>query len=142
MLVDVCNDMEMDMRALQTFSQTRFANSIRYWAFDLHLFLLWYTKHEIKIVFSFRMVTINLREDFAAVIQCLHTIERDLENQPSTQNREKLADARRILKSIKNKQFGLELSGISDAYDQFGKLVNVVQKVDLLPFERYSIFIC
>lgn len=101
------------MRALQTFSTTRFANSIR-------------------------QVTINLRLDFAAVITCLLKFERDLENSTTTQNRDKLADVRRLLKLINNKQFTMELSGISDLYDQFGKLVNIVQQVNLLPWERYD----
>ena len=111
--MDVCNEMEIEMRALQTFSTTRFANSIR-------------------------QVTINLRLDFAAVITCLLKFERDLENSTTTQNRDKLADVRRLLKLINNKQFTMELSGISDLYDQFGKLVNIVQQVNLLPWERYD----
>ena len=113
LLLDIANDMELEMRALQNFSTTRFANSIR-------------------------QVTINLREDFLAVVKCLLAIEKDLENNPSTQNNEKLADARRLLKAVNNKQFALELSGISDVYNQFGHLVNIVQKVNLLPWERYD----
>ena len=42
------------------------------------------------------------------------------------------------MKKICNKKFVLEFSGISDVYDVFGKIVNVCQVVDALPFERYD----
>ena len=44
----------------------------------------------------------------------------------------------RLLKSIKNKEHCLRLSGLSDSYDCFGKFVNVLQKIDVLPKQRYD----
>ena len=57
---------------------------------------------------------------------------------PISKEREKSADAERILKKICTKKFVLELSGISDIYDVFGKIVNTCQIVDILPYERHD----
>ena len=43
-----------------------------------------------------------------------------------------------LIKAIFCKDFALKLSGISDLYDLFGRLVNEVQTVDLLRYERYD----
>ena len=101
------------MRQLANFSTTRFANSIR-------------------------KVTQNVREDFHPVVQSLLKIEKELDGKSGAENKEKLADARRLIKAIFNKDFALKLSGISDLYEVFGQLANEVQTVDLLPFERYD----
>ena len=42
------------------------------------------------------------------------------------------------MKAIKNKQFALYLSGISDLYEVFSEVANICQTVDLLPHERYD----
>ena len=39
---------------------------------------------------------------------------------------------------IKNKRFCMHLSGLADIYNMFGLFVNVVQKVNVLPHERYD----
>ena len=111
LLIDICEEMEIRMRQLTNFSTTRFANSIRH-------------------------VTMNLRADFYPVVQSLLSIEKDLEGKSGAQNKEKLDDARRLIKAINCKDFALKLSGISDLYDVFGRLANEVQTVDLLPHER------
>jgi hypothetical protein len=83
-------------------------------------------------------VTINLREDYHIVIKSLLDIESDLQDKAGTQNKDNLADARRLLKEMHNKDFCLKLSGISDVYEIFGEIANIVQTVNLLPFERYD----
>ena len=45
------------------------------------------------------------------------------------------------MKSICNVKFVLTLSAITDIYDKYGELVNVVQKVNYLPHERFDTFI-
>jgi hypothetical protein len=40
------------------------------------------------------------------------------------------------MNSICNVKFVLRLSGITDIYEKYGELVNVVQKVNSLPHER------
>ena len=42
---------------------------------------------------------------------------------------------------IQNKRVCVHLSGIADVYAVFGTLVNVVQKVNILPHERYNNFV-
>ena len=66
--------------------------------------------------------------------------EDNCENKNSTisKARDKSADAEQILKKICTKKFVLELSGISDVYDVFGKIVNICQEVDVLPYERFD----
>ena len=44
----------------------------------------------------------------------------------------------RLLKSVQNKKFCLQLSGTADIYDVFGRFVNVIQKLSVLPHERYD----
>ena len=51
-------------------------------------------------------------------------------------DRERSNDAMRFLKQIKNMKFCLHLSGTADIYNSFGRLVNEVQKVNVLPYER------
>ena len=63
---------------------------------------------------SIKKITINVRKDFKAIIKCLHDIEKDLKDKPSTENKAKYEDAVRIIKAIENKQSALYLSGISD----------------------------
>ena len=72
------------------------------------------------------------------MVQSFLSIEKELVGKGGAQNKEKLDDARRLIKAIFNKDFALKLSGISDLYDNFSHLVNVVQTVHLLPYERYD----
>lgn len=114
LLVETCKEMDMKMKALANFHTVRFANSVR-------------------------LVFVNIREDFQAIVSCLRDIHRHSCN-GHAQDREKAADASRILNIIVNKKFCLFLSGIADIYDVFGILVNICQKVDILPYERYDEF--
>ena len=113
LLLDTCKELEMTLASLTKFSKTRFANSIR-------------------------NVTINIRQDFQIIVQCLEKIIKDHQNSGIAKEREKSDDASRILKKIRNKKFTLELSGISDIYNIFGKVVNTCQIVDILPHERFD----
>ena len=60
------------------------------------------------------------------------------ENSSIGKDRDKAADAERILKKMCTKKFVLEPSGISDVYDVFGKIVNICQEVDVLSYERFD----
>ena len=112
LLIETCNQLKMTLASLTKFSKTRFANSIR-------------------------NVTINIRKDFQAIVECLKELAKGKES-CIEKIREKGQDADRILKKICNKKFVLQLSGISDIYDVFGKIVNTCQIVDKLPYERYD----
>ena len=63
-LIEVCEELEVRMAKLANFSTRRFSNSIK-------------------------NVTINVRKDFKAIIKCLHDIEKDLKDKPSTENKMK-----------------------------------------------------
>ena len=102
------------MATLTTFSATRFANSIK-------------------------NVTINVRLDYQAINQCLKTIIENLSKKTSEEDRKKLQDAVLLLKASENKQFCLQLSGISDIYEVYGHMANACQIVNLLPFERFDL---
>ena len=104
------------MAQLATFQSTRFANSIR-------------------------LVVINLRLDFEAVILSLQKIHESFGNSSDAKDVEKKNNAKRLLDVMLNKRFCLHLSGIADVYDMFGALVNVVQKVNILAHERYDNFV-
>ena len=101
------------MAQLVTFQTTRFANSIR-------------------------LVVINVRADYEAIIQCLIKIQEYFCHSSDSKDQEKRNDARRLQGLIQNKRFCLHLSGLADIYDMFGTFVNMVQKVNVLPYERYD----
>ncbi|CAB4009077.1 Hypothetical predicted protein [Paramuricea clavata] len=52
----------------------------------------------------------------------------------------RIDQARELKGKILNVHFLLNLSGLADAYEQFGAVVNVAQMVQLLPHERYEMF--
>ena len=56
-----------------------------------------------------------------------------------SKDRQKAADAEKLVNSICNVKFVLTLSAITDII--YGELVNVVQKVNYLPHERFDAFI-
>ena len=56
-------------------------------------------------------------------------------------DREKAAEAEKFMHSICNIKFVLTLSGLIDIYDKYRELINVIQKVNSLPHERYDSFI-
>ena len=113
LLIDTCKELELTLASLTKFSKTRFANSIR-------------------------NVTINIRKDFEIIIKSLQKIYDDMNDSRVSKIREKADDAKRLLKKLSNKKFVLELSGISDIYEVFGKVVNTCQIVDILPHERFD----
>ena len=113
LLVDTCKELERNMAQLVTFQTTRFANSIR-------------------------LVVINVRADYEAIIQCLQKIQDYFRHSSDSKDKEKRNDAKRLLNVTQNKRFSLHLSGLADIYDMFGLFVNIVQKVNVLPHERYD----
>ena len=114
LMVETCEEIDRNMAQLANFQTTRFANSVRF-------------------------VVINVRKDFETLVHCLVKIQNDLRNSSVNKDQEKFRDAGRLHNSIKNKKFCMTLSGLTDVYDQFGCFVNIVQKVDILPHERYDL---
>ena len=59
---------------------------------------------------------------------------------PNARVHEKGDNAPELKGKILNVHFLLNLSGLADAYGQFGAVVNVAQMVHLLPHERYELY--
>ena len=113
LLIETCDIMEKNMASLVNFQLTRFANSIRF-------------------------VVINIRLDYEAIVAALEKLHKFSMNSCNAKAQEHSRDALRMLNLIRNKQFCLHLSGLSDIYDLFGLFVNEIQKVNVLPHERYD----
>ena len=111
--LQICNDLEIDVRKLTNFQTTRFANSVRF-------------------------VFINIRSDYAAVRQSLCDLISTKESSSDSEDRAKAEKCRTVLRKINSWVFTLALSGCADIYNMFGTLINVCQEVDVLPFERYD----
>jgi hypothetical protein len=106
---------KLHLTSLVGFSETRFANSRR-------------------------QVYINIHNEFPAIITCLEDQIMKAVKNPDAKTREKGNQARELKGKISNVHFLLNLSGLADAYGQFGAVVNVAQMVHLLPHERYEMF--
>ena len=88
---------------------------------------------------SLRRVYANLRKNLAAIIQCLERTKTEMRD-GNSKDREKAAEAEKFMHSICNFKFVLTLSSLIDIYDKYGELINVIQKVNSLPHERYDSF--
>ena len=110
-LVEMCEELEMKMRNLKTFSTTRFPNSVR-------------------AVFD------TLIDDFKPVSKCLDNIANT--DDMGTEAQKRSAEAKAMSRKILSKTFVLQLSGTADLYDKFGHVANLCQVVDDLPYERYD----
>lgn len=59
---------------------------------------------------------------------------------PTTSTVEKADRAAQIMAKLHNAKFMLSLAGVADIYGQYGTIVNIIQKVNLLPHERMDKF--
>ena len=113
---------KLNLSNLTNFSTTRFANSRR-------------------------KVYINIRNEFPAICTCLENDiaagikDRSSYGASNTKLREKETKARELKGKILNARFLLTLSGLADAYNQFGAVVNVAQMIHLLPHERLELYL-
>ena len=82
----------------------------------------------------------NFREDFKALITVLEERQEEAINGDYLQ-REKGTNANIQMNKIYNIKFCLRLSGLCDLYDQFSKIICILQEVDILPHERYNNFV-
>ena len=106
---------KLHLTSLVGFSETRFANSRR-------------------------QVYINIHHEFPAIMSCLEDQIMHAIKNTDAKTREKGDQARELKGKFFNVHFLLNLSGLADAYGQFGAVVNVAQMVHLLPHERYEMF--
>ena len=87
-----------------------------------------------------RKVYTNFRKDYCAIVKCLENTKTEM-RAGNSKERQKAADAEKLMNSICNIKFVLTLSGIIDIYDKYGELITIVQKVNSLPHERFDAFI-
>ena len=81
------------------------------------------------------MIFFRCFNQILTIIKCLE--DRILKYRDGDSNDVKKADDAANLKGrFYNAQVLLQLAALSDLYEQFGKLVNVSQKVNILPYER------
>ena len=114
-------DLEMDFVALVNFSATRFANSKR-------------------LVFK------KLLRNIEPILVVLET---DIERATANKNngceatdstlQEKGKEAREIRGRLRNQETLLQLSGVTDIYLLYGKLINISQMYSLLPHQRLDL---
>ena len=112
-LAEACESLGQVFASPARYSTTRFANSVR-------------------------KVYMNFRQDYCAIVQRLEMTKTEKRDGDS-KDRQKAADAEKLMNSICNVKF--VLSAITDIYDKYGELVNVVQKVSYLPHQRFDNFI-
>ena len=118
--MEATNLWKLKLLSLVTFSETRFANSRR-------------------------KVYQHIHHEFAPIMTCLRDQitagerNRTALEAADSRVREKADQAMELQGKILNVYFLLTLSGLADAYDQYGVIVNVAQKVHLLPHERLDL---
>jgi cell division protein ZapA (FtsZ GTPase activity inhibitor) len=91
-LIEVCEDLDMRMASLTTFSKPRFADSMK-------------------------NVTINVWQDYQAINKCLNDIEKILGKKE--EDKKTHQETVSILRAVKNRQFTLHFLGICNLYDVF-----------------------
>eukprot|EP00112_Aurelia_sp_Birch-Aquarium-sp1_P016818 Seg3843.2 transcript_id=Seg3843.2/GoldUCD/mRNA.D3Y31 product="hypothetical protein" protein_id=Seg3843.2/GoldUCD/D3Y31 len=108
------SDISINFKTPKFFSETRFAN------------------HARRVYLSFR-------EDFPALIRTLE--ETRIEKiEGNSEDIKKSRQASDLSNKIMNKRFTILLSGLCDVYEVFGHGVNILQKVDVLPHDKYDQF--
>ncbi len=89
---------------------------------------------------------VNIHHEFPAIMTCLeeHIIDgvrnRSGAEPASARVKEKADKGKELKGKILNTRFLLTLSGLADAYGQFGLIVNIAQMVHPLSHERFELF--
>ena len=120
-LLETANQLKTPVRTLVNFSETRFANSKR------RVFQ--------NILLMIAPVLSVLEADILAAEKNRSGLEA-----ANSKLREKGTNARELKARICNQQFLLQLAGVSDIYEQFGKIINIAQSYQLLPHQRLDSF--
>ena len=115
-LLEACEEMKTTLATLTRTSDTRFANSKRY-------------------------IFINFLKDLQAVVACLEEACAAAEREGATsRDKKKAEDASSLKAKLHNQRFLLRVAGEADLYDCYGTIINILQNVNMLPFERMEKF--
>ena len=87
---------------------------------------------------SVRFVFINLRTDYPAVRTCMTKVMEAKQVSSNSDERSKAGAIKNTIRNVNSWVFCLCLSGCADIYDLFGVFSQILQEVDVLPFERYD----
>ena len=110
-VLQICEDLDIQMKKLAKFQMIRFANSVRF-------------------VFT------NLRIDYSAVRLALVNVIASKENSSAVKDRSKAEEAKCLLRKINSWVFWLSLSGCAETYNVYDLFSNICQEVNLLPHAR------
>ena len=114
LLADVALEYGIDLKDPLFQSETRFAN------------------------YAYRLYQ-HMEQDYAICISTLEKIKLEKRN-GSSEDRAKAREAEQLQQSIQNKKFAIVLCGLCDIYAKFSSLVNCLQKVNILPWQRLDTF--
>ena len=116
LLLSYCKDLDIEYKTLVRLSDTRMANSRRF-------------------------IYINLRNDLKAIQACLEDKQLDhLQDPYDAKKKERANEAKEIGAKIFNLIFLLSLAMCADVYNMYGVIINLVQTVNMLPYERFAKF--
>ena len=113
--LQICEDLNVQMKKLTNFQMTRFASSVRFLLINLHI-------------------------DYSAVQLALVNVIANKEDSSAVKDRNKAEEAKCVLRKINSWFFCLSLSGCADIYNVYGIFFNICQKVNVLPQERWTKF--
>ena len=90
---------------------------------------------------SRRFIYINLRNDIPAIKSCLEDKQlAHLKDPSDSRKKERSQQAKQMSGRIFNVNFLLTLAASADIYNLYGVIINVVQEVNILPYQRLSKF--
>jgi hypothetical protein len=95
---------------------------------------------ETKFANSASLVYTKFRELFPALVITLEEVKQDVYNGNSAE-KVKAEKADEVQSGIMNYLFCLSLSALVDTYRVYGSISNILQIINILPHERYEMFI-
>ena len=114
LLADVALDQKVDLKNSLFQSETRFAN------------------------YASRIYS-NMEQGLPLIISALEIIKLE-KRDGNSEDRDKAKEAEELQLSLQNKKFAIVLCGLVDIYNKFGQIVENLQKVNTLPWQRLDLF--
>ena len=80
-----------------------------------------------------------MEQDLPLIISALEIIKLE-KRDGNSEDRDKAKEAEELQLSLQNKKFAIVLCGLVDIYNKFGQIVENLQKVNTLPWQRLDLF--
>ena len=132
-VISRCNQFINYGKEFDHFSKTVKSLKDMGYSVDLKLPLFFSTTRFANFVIRVYMM---IRETYPALLRTLEEVQEEC----MTSERAKALKAADISGQMYNVEFALKLSGLCDIYNQFSTVVCILQKVDMLPHEKYDTF--